>query len=97
MTVNYKTPLKYNMLQPDKVKLKSLKEEIVQLSANEAQLLKQHIANVIKAFNYNDMKVHGHLNELLLTINTDKLPETDNFSDIRKKLIYLIDTIVSEY
>lgn len=81
----------------DKTKLISLKEAVINLLADQAILLKQHISEVIKAFNYRDLKVHGHLNELLLTLNTDSGPDADNFNDIRKKLIYLIDTIITDY
>lgn len=81
----------------DKTKLKSLKEAVIHLSAGQAIPLKQHISEVIKVFNYKDQKVHGHLNELLLTLNTDNGPDADNFNDIRKKLIYLIDTIIADH
>lgn len=85
------------MSQPDKSKLNSIKDEITSLKADQAIQLKQLISDVIKTFNYKDLKIHSHLNELLLTINTDKLSETDNFTDIQKKLIYLIDKIVSGF
>lgn len=78
-------------------KLKTLKEEIQLLSPNKSIALKEYISEVIKAFNYQDLKLHGHLNELLLTINTDEEPDVENFNDIRKKLLYLVDTIMSEY
>lgn len=85
------------MPESDKLKLNSLKEEVTNLAADQAPHLKQLIGAVITTFNYRDLKIHGHLNELLLTINTDKLTDKDNFNDIRKKLTYLIDTIISEY
>ena len=85
------------MSQIDKPLLKSLKEEITELPTHQAVRLKQYINEVIKAFNYKDLKVHGHLNELLLTINTEQIPDRENFNDIRNKLIYLIDTIISDY
>lgn len=81
----------------DKIKLESLKEAVINLSADQSILLKQHISEVIKVFNYKDLKIHSHLNELLLTINTDNGADEDNFNDIRKKLIYLIDTIISDH
>ena len=83
--------------QPDKLKLKIIKEEVLGLAKDQTINLKQHISETIKAFNYKDLKLHGHLNELLLTVNTDNLSENDNFFDIQKKLIYLIDTIISDY
>jgi hypothetical protein len=85
------------MSQVDKPLLKNLREEITELPLHQPLRLKQHITDVIKAFNYTDIKVHGHLNELLLTINTEQLPDPENFNDIRTKLIYLIDTIISDY
>ena len=81
----------------DHEKLKTLKEEIQLLSPHNALSLKTYIGEVIKTFNYQDLKLHGHLNELLLTLNTEEQPDPDNFNDIRKKLIYLIDTIVKDY
>ena len=85
------------MSQTDKTALIKLKKEIQLLSPSESINLKELIGDVIKAFNYQDLKLHGHLNELLLTVNTDEEPDPENFNDIRKKLIYLIDTIMSEY
>lgn len=85
------------MPESDKLKLNSLKEEVTNLATDQATQLKQLIASVITTFKYRDLKIHGHLNELLLTINTDKLTDKDNFNDIRKKLIYLIETIVSDF
>lgn len=85
------------MSQTDKTELEKLKAEILTLLPNQSIVLKDYISKVIIAFNYQDLKLHGHLNELLLTINTDEEPDSENFNDIRKKLTYLIDTIMREY
>lgn len=85
------------MSQTDKTELKKLKEDIQTLQPNQSMVLKEYISKVIIAFNYQDLKLHGNLNELLLTINTDGESDPENFNDIQKKLIYLIDTIMSDY
>ena len=81
------------MTEPDKLKLNNLKDEVTNLTTDQSAQLKQLIGNVITIFNYRDLKIHSHLNELLLTLNTDKLTDKENFNDIRKKLIYLMDTM----
>ncbi len=89
------------MPETDKLKLNRLKEEVTNLAPDQATQLKQLIADVITTFNYRDLKIHSHLNELLLTINTEKIidniTDKDNFNDIRKKLIYLIEKILSDF
>ncbi|MES2568070.1 MAG: hypothetical protein V4565_14440 [Bacteroidota bacterium] len=77
--------------------LKKMKEDVLHLSPENAAVLKEYIGEVIKIFNYQDLKVHGNLNELLLTINTDNEPDPENFNDILKKFLYLIDLIITDF
>ncbi|MDF2448372.1 MAG: hypothetical protein K0R26_876 [Bacteroidota bacterium] len=80
----------YQMLQTIKIELQNIPE-------NDPGMLKDYVQKVIKAFNYQDQKVHGHLNELMLTIETGSESNPENFKDIYRKLVYLVDLILKAF
>jgi hypothetical protein len=80
----------YQMLQTIRIELQNIPE-------NDPGMLKDYVQKVIVVFNYQDQKVHGHLNELMLTIETGSESNPENFKDIHRKLVYLVDLILKDF
>ena len=78
------------MSQINKTVLLTLQKEITDLAPGDALILQQKINSVIKEFNYADVPIYNRLNELLKTLITEGTADTENFNDIKGKLLYLI-------
>jgi len=76
----------------DKDKFTQLKAEIESVSSDPVAL-KQKIKDVSDALDGKDFKIARNLNELYASITVDK-NDTENFTDIRNKLLYLTGQIL---
>ncbi len=73
--------------------LAALREEINRIPADQPAVLLEKIKAISDAFAGRDFKIARHLHELHATLFTGEEKNTDNFKDIRGKLLYLLELI----
>jgi hypothetical protein len=73
--------------------LPSLIAGIKDIPSNDPNALLEKIRAISDALDGKDFKISRHLHELQLTLFTGKESNADNFSDIRNKLLYLLELI----